>query len=268
MELMVNHFKKAIRQGQPQLGLWSTLTNPISTELIACCGYDWIMLDTEHSPADMGHIVAQLQAVGAAQAVLGKPVSALVRPACNDVVLIKRFLDMGAQTLLIPSVDTLEEAQQAVQAVRYPPLGIRGMGGPATRAARYGQLKGYVKCCEDEICLVIQAETQTALENLEAMTCLEGVDGVFIGPADLSASMGYPGEPFHPQVQAAIEDAIKRIKACGKAPGILMADLKYARRYMDLGAVFVALGMDALVLTNGAMRILQDFEALSHPHGS
>ena len=253
-----NRFKHALAAGQAQIGLWSAFPSPYVTELLGGSGYDWIMLDTEHSPNDVPQVMAQLQALDAAQQ--QRPTSAVVRPAWNDSVLIKRYLDIGAQTLLVPFVQNAQEAQAAVDAMRYAPAGIRGMGG-STRASNFGRDSSYIAQAQQELCLLVQVETQEALAEIEAIAAIEGVDGIFIGPADLSASMGYPGQPRHPAVDAAINDAIRRIRAAGKAPGILMVDETRARECLALGAQFVAVAMDLILLRTAADGVAAKFVA-------
>lgn len=249
--LPTNHFKRALRAGQPQIGVWSTIASPYVCELVAGAGYDWMMLDTEHTPTDVPMMLQQLQAVAAAQpAPQCLATHAVVRPAWNDPVLIKRYLDIGAQTLLLPFVQNAQEAEAAVRAMRYAPEGIRGMGG-STRATNFGRTGDYLARAADELCLLVQVETGAALEQIEAIAAVEGVDGIFIGPADLSASLGLPGQTRHPVVSQAIDDAIRRIRACGKAPGILMVDEARARECLALGAQFVAVALDTLVLRDG-----------------
>lgn len=249
--LTVNLFKQALRAGRSQIGLWSTIPSPFVNEMIGGAGYDWVLLDTEHTPTDVPLMLHQLQAVAAAQPAPGAPPThAVVRPAWNDPVLIKRYLDIGAQTLLLPFVQNAQEAQAAVRAMRYAPEGIRGMGG-STRAANFGRSTDYVARAADELCLLVQVETGEALEQIEAIAAVDGVDGIFIGPADLSASLGYPGQARHPAVNRAIDQAIRRIRACGKAPGILMVDQARARECLDLGAQFVAVALDTLLLRDG-----------------
>lgn len=247
---MKNDFKRALAEGRPQIGVWSTLPHPYVSELIAGCGFDWILLDTEHTPTDVPTIMQQLQAVDAAALTSGRRSSPVVRPAWNDLVLIKRHLDVGAQTLLLPFVQNAEEAKAAVAATRYAPKGIRGMGG-ATRASSFGRAGDYVMTADEEICVLVQVETQTALANIEEIAAVEGIDGIFIGPADLSASLGHADNPRHPDVDAAVNDAIRRIAACGKAPGILMIDPQRAKECLELGALFVAVAIDLLILRGG-----------------
>ena len=253
-----NRFKHALAAGQAQIGLWSAFPSPYVTELLGGSGYDWIMLDTEHSPNDVPQVMAQLQALDAAQQ--QRPTSAVVRPAWNDSVLIKRYLDIGAQTLLVPFVQNAQEAQAAVDAMRYAPAGIRGMGG-STRASNFGRDSSYIAQAQQELCLLVQVETQEALAEIEAIAAIDGVDGIFIGPADLSASMCYPGQPRHPAVDAAINDAIRRIRAAGKAPGILMVDETRARECLALGAQFVAVAMDLILLRTAADGVAAKFVA-------
>ena len=243
-----NPFKHALAVGQAQIGLWCTLASPYAAELVAGSGFDWLLLDTEHTPADVPLVLQQLQAVAAEPLHRAHPV---VRAAWNDPVLIKRILDIGAQTLLLPFVQNADEARAAVAAMRYAPRGIRGMGG-TMRASHYGRDMDYVRDAEKELCLLVQVETAEALAQLEAIAAVDGVDGIFIGPADLSASMGHPGNANHPEVRAAIDDAIHRIRAAGKAPGILMVDEARARECLALGAQFVAVGMDMILLRNAA----------------
>ena len=253
MELPKNDFKAAIRAGQRQVGLWSSLCNNISTEIIAYSGFDWILLDTEHSPNELPNLLSQMQAMAAGTA------SAIVRPAWNDKVLIKRILDIGAQSILVPYVQTAEEAEKAVAATRYPPHGVRGVTGSG-RAARYGRVGNYLQTANDEICVLVQVETQNALENLEAIGSVEGVDGVFIGPADLAASWGHVGNPQHPDVQGAIKDAVTRLQVIGKPGGILTFNAEEAQKYIDWGFTFVAVGSDLGLLARGADALAGQFK--------
>lgn len=252
MPVLPNHFKRALAAGVSQIGLWSTLPDPYVSEIVAGAGFDWVLLDTEHTPTDVPHMLHQLQAVSAAvPADAARRTSAVVRPDWNDTVLIKRYLDIGAQSLLLPFVQDAEQARSAVRATRYAPAGVRGMGG-SMRASNFGRIGDYVKTAQDELCVLVQVETGEALDQLDAILAVEGIDGIFIGPADLSASLGHPGDPGHPTVKRAIDDAIRRIRAAGKAPGILMLDDARARECLDLGALFVAVAMDLQILARGA----------------
>src|SRR4051794_3033494 len=214
MDVPANHFKRAIKSGRSQIGLWCSLASNISVEIVAGSGFDWLLLDTEHSPNELPMVYSQLQAV------MENRVQPIVRPAWNDQVLIKRFLDAGVQTLLIPMIQTVEEAEQAVASTRYPPHGVRGFAS-ASRSSRFGRVVDYHTRCEEEICVLVQIETKLGLDNLEAIAAVEGVDGVFIGPGDLSAGLGYLGDQGNPAFRPVVEDAMRRIKAAGNAPGIL-----------------------------------------------
>jgi 4-hydroxy-2-oxoheptanedioate aldolase len=252
MELPVNHFKRALAAGQQQLGLWSSLSSNYSVDVIAGSGYDWILLDTEHSPNDLESVLSQLQAAEP------YPTHAVVRVAWNDMVLIKRYLDIGAQSLLIPYVENAEEARAAVAATRYPPAGVRGVAG-STRATRYGRIKNYAKIAHQELCVLLQVETKSALDNIEAICAIDGVDGVFIGPADLHASLGYTGETGNAAVVPLIEDAIRRIRKAGKAPGVLTSVESEVRRYIAAGCLFTAVGSDVGLLARGSEQLLAKY---------
>ena len=254
MELPQNAFKRALKAGKPQIGLWSTLSSNYSVEVIAGAGFDWILLDTEHSPVDPENLLGQLQAAAP------YPTHAVVRVPWNDMVMIKRVLDIGAQSLLIPYVCSPEEARAAVAATRYPPQGVRGVAG-TTRATRFGRVKDYARRAHEEICVLVQVETQQALDNLEAIAAVDGVDGVFIGPADLHASMGYMGEIANPKVMPLIDEAIRRVRKSGKAPGILTPNEEHARRQLGCGALFVAVGNDIGILARGAEALATRFKS-------
>lgn len=254
MQLPKNSFKRAIQEGRRQIGLWSSLSSNYTVEAIAGAGFDWILLDTEHSPNDLESVLTQLQAAAA------YPTTPIVRVPWNDMVTIKRFLDIGAQSLLIPYVSTPEEALQAVSYTRYPPQGVRGVAG-ATRATRFGRVKDYAKRAHEEICVLVQVETQQGVANIEAICSVEGVDGVFIGPADLHASLGYTGETANPEVKPLIDEAIRLIRGCGKAPGILTPSEEDARHWLDCGALFVAVGADVGILARGADALAAKFKS-------
>jgi 4-hydroxy-2-oxoheptanedioate aldolase len=252
MELPVNNFKRALKDKKPQIGMWSSLSSHIVAEILAHAGFDWVLLDTEHSPNELPMVQSQLQAM------TGGTATPVVRPAWNDMVLVKRFLDIGAQSLLLPYVQTAEEAQNAVSYTRYPQQGLRGVAG-ATRAAGYGRTKDYLKNAHQEICLLLQVETRKAMANLEAIAETEGVDGVFIGPNDLSADLGYLGNWQHPEVWKVMEDASKRIRKSGKAPGILVGEAD-GQRCLDMGYLFVAVGADTGVLVRGGDALAAKFK--------
>jgi len=243
-----NNFKRAIREMQPQIGAWSSLCSNLAAEILGESGFDWVLLDTEHAPNELPIVVTQLQALKATGA------SAVVRPAWNDPVLIKRFLDAGAQSLLLPFVQNAAEARAAVASAFYPPDGIRGLS-LGSRANGYGRLASEIKKVQKEICIIVQIETAEALDNLEAIASVDGVDGIFIGPADLSADLGHLGNPGHPEVWTALEDAAKRIRRLGKPPGILVGP-KDAKRCLDLGFVFIAGCTDVGLITAGSNALL------------
>ena len=254
MELPHNGFKRALKDGKAQIGLWSSLSSNYSVEVIAGAGFDWILLDSEHSPADVESLLRQLQAAAP------YPAHPIVRVPWNDMVWMKRVLDIGAQTLLVPYVSTAAEARNAVAHTRYPPQGVRGVAG-TTRATRFGRIKDYARRAHEEICLLVQVETQAALDNIEAIAAVEGVDGIFIGPADLHASLGHVGEVAHPKVKPLIDEAIRRIRKCGCAPGILTPNEADARRWLECGALFVAVGADVGILARGAEALAAKFKS-------
>jgi 4-hydroxy-2-oxoheptanedioate aldolase len=248
-----NAFKHNLAAGKLQIGLWSSLCSNIAAEIIGDSGFDWILLDTEHSPNEIPDLVSQLQGMQAGGT------TPIIRPAWNDAVLIKRALDIGAQSLLLPYVQNAEEARAAVAATRYPPHGIRGVS-VASRASRYGRTPGYLGKANDEICVLVQVETRSALGELEAIAEIEGVDGVFIGPSDLAASLGHLGNPQHPDVQKAIKDAVERLTAVGKPAGMLTGNEEEAKRYIDWGYKFVAVGADVGLLAKHADALCKRFK--------
>lgn len=245
MSTPINPFKKALRDGQIQWGFWLGMTSAYSAEICAGAGFDWLLIDAEHAPNDVPSVLTQLQAIAP------YPSHPIVRPVEGSAATIKQLLDIGSQTLLIPMVESAEQASAWVSASRYPPQGIRGVGTALARAAQWNRHQDYFDKANDEVCLLLQVETLKGLEALEEIVNTEGVDGVFIGPADLAASLGYLGKPDHPEVQNAIEQALRTIQASGKAPGILATDLKLAEHYRQVGALFIAVGVDTLMLANG-----------------
>jgi 4-hydroxy-2-oxoheptanedioate aldolase len=253
MNLPQNTFKRALAAGRAQIGLWSSLSSNYTVEVIAGAGFDWILLDSEHSPADIENLLTQLQAAAP------YPSHPVVRVPWNDMVTIKRVLDIGAQSLLVPYVSTVEEARAAVSYTRYPPAGVRGVAG-TTRATRFGRVADYARRAHEEICVLVQVETQGALSNIEAIAAVDGVDGIFIGPADLHASLGHPGEVANPKVKPMIDDAIRRIRKAGKAPGILTPNEADARHWLECGALFVAVGADVGILARGAEALAAKFK--------
>jgi len=251
----MNAFKTAIGEGRAQIGLWQALASPYTAEICAGAGFDWLLIDGEHAPNDIPLVLAQLQAVAAS------PVEPVVRLPIGDAVLVKQYLDIGARSLLVPMIESADQALEMVRATRYPPHGIRGVGSAIGRASRWNRTAGYLQNAHDEICLLLQVESVAGLANIEAIANTDGVDGVFIGPSDLAAALGHLGSPGHADVQTAIESGIATIRAAGKAAGILIADEALARRYLELGASFVAVGTDVTILARGAEALAARFAA-------
>ncbi|MER2533801.1 MAG: 4-hydroxy-2-oxoheptanedioate aldolase [Rhizobiaceae bacterium] len=249
-----NRFKRALRDGRPQIGLWLGLANPYTAELCAGAGFDWLLIDGEHAPNTIPTMLAQLQAIGGAS-----QGEAVVRLPIGETWMIKQVLDLGAQTILVPMVETAEQARALVRAVRYPPAGVRGVGAALARASAFNRIGDYLRTADAEICLLVQVENRAGLEALDAIASVDGVDGVFVGPADLAADMGFLGRPGAPEVQAAVEDALLRIHSHGKAAGILTSDGALARRYLDLGATFVAVGSDVGLLVGATSALLAQY---------
>jgi 4-hydroxy-2-oxoheptanedioate aldolase len=244
-----NQLKAALREQRRQIGLWSSLCSNVVAEVLAYAGYDWIVVDTEHAPSEPLQVLSQLQALATGTA---EPV---VRVAWNDPVLMKRLLDIGARSLLVPFVQSADEARAAVAATRYPPHGIRGVS-VSHRANRFGRVPDYLHNAHQEICVLVQLETRVALGNLEAIAAIEGIDGLFIGPSDLAADLGHLGNAAHPDVQAAIADACTRIRTAGKPAGILAPVEADARRYFEMGFTYVAIGSDVGLLSAGSTNLV------------
>ena len=253
MDMPINRFKQALKEGRTQVGLWSSLANNYTVEIVAGAGFDWLLLDGEHSPNDVPQTLGQLQAAAP------YPVSCVVRPPWNDMVLIKRYLDIGAQSLLIPFVQSAVDARHAVAATRYPPQGIRGVT-TAARHNRFGRVKDYFQHVHRELAVLVQIETREGLKNLESIADTEGVDGVFIGPADLSADFGRIGTTSTPEMVKEIEGAVKRIRDRGKAAGILWGDVDGCKRWIELGVNFIAVGSDLNLLARGADALAAKFK--------
>ncbi|WP_404405163.1 4-hydroxy-2-oxoheptanedioate aldolase [Pelagibacterium halotolerans] len=250
-----NRFKQALHAGQVQIGLWLGLANAYTAEICAGAGFDWLLIDGEHAPNDLPLMMAQLQAIAAGRG------EAVVRLPIGEAWQIKQVLDIGAQTLLIPMVETAEQARALVRATRYPPHGVRGVGAALARASNFNRIGDYLQTADEEICLLLQVESRAGLAAIEEIAAIEGVDGIFIGPADLAADMGYIGKPGAPEVQEAVENGLGRILTAGKAAGILTADQTLARRYIALGATFVAVGSDVGLLTQGLTQRRDAFRA-------
>jgi 4-hydroxy-2-oxoheptanedioate aldolase len=263
MQTPLNTFKQALAGKRAQIGLWVGLADGYAAEILAGTGYDWLLVDGEHAPNDVRSILAQLQGISSAWSALPEGATRpqpVVRVPVGDTTLLKQMLDIGAQTILVPMVDTAEQAARMVQGMRYPPEGVRGMGSALARASRWQAYPDYLHEANAQTCLLVQAETVEAMRNLDAIAATPGVDGVFIGPADLSASMGFVGQPGHPEVQAAIADAIARIQKAGKAAGILSTTEEQARKWLAAGAAFVAVGVDTMLLAAAASALAGKFK--------
>ncbi|WP_144148725.1 4-hydroxy-2-oxoheptanedioate aldolase [Paraburkholderia sp. BCC1884] len=253
MFLPKNPFKRALAEGKPQFGLWAALADAYVTELLATAGFDWLLIDNEHAPNDVRSTLAQLQAVAA---YASHPV---VRPVRSDSALIKQLLDIGAQTLLLPMIDTVQQATDAVAATRYPPQGIRGVGSALARASRWNRIPDYLHTAADELCVLVQVETVQGMENVSAIAEVDGIDGVFFGPSDLSASMGLLGKPGDARVREAIRAGIDTVRRAGKAAGVLAPDRAIAMDYLAAGATFVAVGTDTTLLSRAAAELAASY---------
>jgi len=253
-ELPANAFKRALAEGRTQIGLWTSLGTGLAAEVLGGAGFDWLLIDTEHSPTEVPMVVDQLRTLEAFPAT-----TPIVRPAWNDLVLIKRILDLGVQTLLVPYVQSAEEARRAVAATRYPPEGVRGIAA-TIRANRYGRIKDYHAQAHREMCVLVQLETRRALSELEAIAAVDGIDGLFIGPSDLAGDLGYLGNNRHPEAVAVFADACARARKAGKPIGILAPVEEDARRYLEMGMTFVAVGGDTGLLRNASQALAQRFK--------
>ncbi|WBU57363.1 HpcH/HpaI aldolase family protein [Paracoccus sediminicola] len=247
-----NLFKTRLKSGDTLIGLWLALGDASAAELASRIGFDWLVIDGEHGPNELRDVLAQLRAVGANS----QPV---VRLRDDDRARIKQVLDLGAQTLLIPMIETADQAREAVRSVLYPPQGVRGIGATLARASGHGAFADYLTTANDQICLLLQVESRAGLDALDDILAVEGVDGVFIGPSDLAADMGHLGQPGAAPVQEAIRAAIPRIREAGKAAGILTTDLALARDYAAMGVAFLAVGSDVGVLSAGLRRLRSEF---------
>ncbi len=254
MQTPHNRFKARLSGTEAQIGLWLGLTDPVCIEIAAGAGFDWVCLDGEHSPHDLATLLTGLQTLAA------YPVDVLVRLPIGDPTLMKKVLDLGAQTVVVPVVESAAQARALVEAMRYPPRGIRGVGTALARGARWNRATDYFERADAEMCLIVQIETRRGLDNLEDIAAVEGVDGLFIGPADLSASLGHLGHAGHPEVVEAIASAFARIRATGKAAGSLAADEAVARDYLGRGCGFLAVGTDTGLLATATRQLAARFK--------
>jgi 4-hydroxy-2-oxoheptanedioate aldolase len=254
MEMPVNTFKKKLLAGDTQYGLWLGLSETFSAEICAGAGFDWLLIDAEHGPNDLRTIFAQLQAIAPYSS---QPV---VRPPQGDHVLIKQLLETGVQTLLIPMVESAEQAAALVEAMRYPPHGIRGVGSSLARASRWGRIDDYAHRADEQMCLLVQVETRAGYEQLDAILGVDGVDGIFFGAADLAASFGLLGQSNHPEIVAMIESGLRRVVQHGKAGGVLCGDKPLALRYRQAGARFIAVGVDSMLLAAATTALCAEYK--------
>jgi len=239
-----NTFKAAIAKGQLQVGCWLGLASPYVAEISASAGFDWLVVDAEHAPNDLQSIISHLQVIDASNS------HAVVRPPIGEVWIIKRLLDAGAQTLLIPMVESAEQAQTLVDAVTYPPHGIRGVGSALARASNFSAIPDYLTTARDEICLLVQVENQKGMAALDDILAIDGIDGVFIGPADLAADMGFIADPNAPEMRTAVLGAMEKIIASGKAGGILTLNKELQTQCRELGASFIATEIDVTLFAS------------------
>ena len=256
MPVPVNQLKAALAAKTPQIGIWLSLASPYLSELLSNVGFDWLLIDAEHGPNDVPTILSQAQTIG-------NRTNVVVRPPMGEAWMIKQILDLGVQSLLIPMIESVDQARAVVAATLYPPKGMRGVGAASARASGFGQMTDYVKTANDEICLILQVESRAGLTALPEILKLPDVDCVFVGPADLAADMGYPGNSAAPAVQAAIDSALRAIVASGKAAGILTFDLAAVPHYLKLGVTFVGVGSDVALLANAAKGLAAHMKGLT-----
>ena len=251
MELPVNRLKQALAAGRAQYGLWLGLPDAACAEICAVAGFDWLVIDTEHGPFDLPAVLSHLRTIAAYD------VPAVVRPVSDDRNVLKQLLDTGVQTLVVPMVESPEQAGELVRSVRYPPAGVRGLGTALARAARWNRIPGYLHKANEQICLIVQVETLRAVQALPGILEVEGIDGVFVGPSDLSASMGHIGNARHPDVVKVIREVLHNTRAAGKAAGILALDPAHIQDYQDNGANMIGIGTDTLLLANSAQQLAE-----------
>ncbi|GAB2781515.1 4-hydroxy-2-oxoheptanedioate aldolase [Halomonas shantousis] len=256
MQIPANRFRAALTSDTTQYGIWAGFGTGYAAEIVATTGFDWMLIDGEHAPNTVPSILAQLQAVAPYDT------SPVVRAVNSDVALIKQLLDIGAQTLMIPMVESAEQAMALVSAMRYPSFGIRGLGGGLARATRWDGIANYTNSAHEELCLIVQVESRKGIENVEAIAAVDGVDAVFVGPADLSAGLGHIGDPGHAEVQQQIRHAINATLAAGKAPGILAPHEEDARRYQEWGCHFIAVGIDISLLRQSALATIARYKGI------
>ncbi|WP_299937045.1 HpcH/HpaI aldolase/citrate lyase family protein [uncultured Pelagimonas sp.] len=256
MPAPLNPLKQALKSKELQVGCWVGFGNSYTTEIMCSAGFDWLLVDGEHAPNDLRSIMSQLQVIDPS------PAHAVVRVPVGDVALMKQVLEIGAQSILVPMVESVEQASELVRSVQYPPRGIRGVGSALGRSSGFAAIPDYATTADDQICLILQVENRLGLDALDGILALDNVDAVFVGPADLAADLGHLGNPSHPDVEAIIAETLQKITASGKAAGILTTDLAAAKRYVDLGATFVGAGIDVTLFAQAARALGQSAQNL------
>ncbi|PHN07293.1 HpcH/HpaI aldolase family protein [Flavilitoribacter nigricans] len=253
MNLPPNLFLKKIAGKPTTYGIWNNFPNPLIMELLAGAGFDWVLIDAEHGPFDLSGILPQLQAIAAYDT------APVVRPPSGDPVFIKRLLDIGVRTFLVPMVNSAREAADLVRCLRYPPAGNRGIGAALGRASQWNRIGDYMASANDQMCLIVQVETAAAYEQLEEILAVEGVNGVFFGPADLSASLGYVGQMDHPEVVQLVEKGLERTRAAGKIAGTISLSIDGARHYEGARANMIGVGADSLLFAQAVRDLAAQF---------
>lgn len=257
MNLVKNTFKQQLNADTRTIGLWLGLPDQSAVEISAGAGFDWLLIDAEHAPWETRDLLTALQVIAA------YPVAPIVRPLNDDPAQLKRLLDIGVQSFLIPMVHSAEQATKIISTVRYPPRGVRGLGTSLARAARWNRVEAYIDQANDEICIIVQIESVEGLENIEAIANVDGVDAIFIGPSDLGAALGFPGQPTHPDVVIAVEEAIHVITKLGKPAGVLAPARAQFDIYAKAGATFIGVGTDTGVLASGTKVLADTFQGRS-----
>jgi 4-hydroxy-2-oxoheptanedioate aldolase len=254
MPAPINHLKAALAAKTPQFGIWLNLASSYSAELLAGCGFDWLLIDGEHGPNSIPTMLTQAQTIG-------NRTNIVVRIPVGEAHLVKQVLDLGIQTVMVPMIESVDHAEEMVRAMKYPPEGIRGLGASVARAADFGRVSDYLSTANTQTCLILQVESRAGLSALPGILALNSVECVFIGPSDLAADMGFPGNTAAPEVQAAIDAAVMQIIASGKAAGILTFDLALAKRYREMGVTFLGVGGDIPLLVKAASGLLAAVKA-------
>jgi 4-hydroxy-2-oxoheptanedioate aldolase len=249
MPSIENNFKRRLKGKDPLVGLWMQLCSNVAAEALAYSGYDWLLIDSEHAPNEVQDVLGQMQGIAAGGS------SPIVRIPWNDAVLFKRLLDIGVQTFLVPQVNSVEEAKKAVRAVRYPPNGVRGMAG-CSRANRFAHVPDYYRIADGETCVIVQIETRAAAAQVREIAGVDGIDAVFVGPADLAADMGHIGDPGHPEIQAAIARVLADAQAVGKPAGIFAFGPDDARKRFAAGFRFASVGADLSTMIKACEALL------------